>query len=1372
MRKVRFALLGLAAVLVMAMAPAAQVALAATPTDVFFSEYVEGSSLNKALEIYNGTGASIDLAAGSYVIEISFNGGTSTTSIALTGVVADGDVYVVADDGADPAILAEADQTPTNNFFNGDDAIILWSGGIGGTVVDSFGQLGVDPGSEWSGGGIGAADETLRRQAAICAGDTNTGDAFDPSVEWEGFAQDTFDGLGSHTADCTPDEPEVPDLAISEIMYDPNSAEDNWEWIEVYNGGSSSVDLTGYVVDDFNSVALSAANIAGGSIPAGGTAILYNVDDVSAADFEAAWGTGINLVAVTNWSALSLNNTGDMVSLWVSFTDYSGDNVTHANALDTVAYNGAGFPDPVGASIYLTDLSADNNVGTNWATSTDGGATPLGTGYTSAAAGGNSGADVGSPGGTLVPPGDAAPEVSSTTPASSTTGVAVDANINITFSEDVTLGAWYDLICSSSGAHTATVSGGPAAYTLDPDADFALNETCTVTVYAAEVADNDTDDPPDNMAADYVFGFDTFVAATDDAPSVSSTSPANGATGVAFAANIGITFSEDVTLSGAWYDLTCTASGTHTATVSGGPAAYTLDPDTDFVGSETCTVTVYAAQVTDNDTDDPPDNMAADYVFSFNTQLGISYIHDIQGAGANVTGPGPFRVEGVVVGDLQENSPPEFDGFFLQEEDADADSDDATSEGIFVYCGGTCPTDVSVGDLVQVTGGASDFNGLSELTATGASDVVVVSSGNPLPTAATLSFPVAPAVGGVDYLERYEGMRISMPGPMTITEYFNLDRYGEFLVAAGGRVYQYTQVNPPDAAGYQAFLEDFALRTITIDDGYNYQNPDPLIYPPLEFSATNSFRGGDTVTDVVGVLHYAFGLWRIQPADPPTVAGTFNPENPRPASAPAVGGDLKVASFNVLNYFNGDGQGGGFPTSRGAFNLFEFERQRAKILAAMSQMDVDIIGLMELENDYGDGPDSAVADLVNGLNAAGTTCSNWAYVDPGVPQLGTDEIAVGFIYCTDTVEIAAGTSPAYLNTPDVFDGINTSRTPLAVTFAQKSTGAAVTVVVNHLKSKGDSGLADDPVCQSTPEANPDCDQGDGQGYWNYRRTQGAELLLAWLAVKPTGTMDSDVLLIGDMNAYALEDPVQTFLDAGYENMVTTFQGTDAYSYVFSGQWGSLDHVLANSTLAAQVVGAEDWHINSDEPDALDYNTDFRNADQVANWYLPNAFRSSDHDPVLIGLELNAAPVCGSAYPSHDTLWPPDGRFDRITIRGVTDPDGDPISINIDSIFQDEPVFEWHGPWSARRDRRWWNYGWYTGTAPDGKGVGTSTAWLRAERDMPGNGRVYHVYFTATDGNGGACSGEVTVGVPKHRGFYGWAVDDGPLYDSTVTWPWW
>ncbi len=150
----------------------------------------------------------------------------------------------------------------------------------------------------------------------------------------------------------------------------------------------------------------------------------------------------------------------------------------------------------------------------------------------------------------------------------------------------------------------------------------------------------------------------------------------------------------------------------------------------------------------------------------------------------------------------------------------------------------------------------------------------------------------------------------------------------------------------------------------------------------------------------------------------------------------------------------------------------------------------------------------------------------------------------------------------------------------------------------------------------------DADAGDGQGLSNGTRTRASQDLAAWLATNPTGTTDTDYLIMGDINAYAKEDPIKALENAGYNNLLPN----TTYSYVFDGQWGSLDHALANGSLASQVSGAAKWHINADEPNVLDYNTNFKSAGQINNLYNPDAFRSSDHDPVVVGLNLNTAPV--------------------------------------------------------------------------------------------------------------------------------------------------
>ena len=297
----------------------------AAPTELFFSEYIEGTSNNKALEIFNGTGAPINLAANGYSVQMFFNGSPAAgLTIPLTGTVASGDVYVVAQAAASPVIIAQADQTQGSGWFNGDDAVLLLKGA---TVIDSIGQRGVDPGTEWGAGLTSTADNTLRRKAAIEAGDPDPNDVFDPAVQWDGFATDDFTGLGAHST----------------------------------------------------------------------------------------------VVA------------------------------------------------------------------------------------------------------------DAAPQVTATSPTAGATGVSPSADLSVTFSEPVNVaGSWFTISCALSGAHTATASGGPTTFTLNPDVDFSPAEGCTATILAGQVADQDADDPPDTMAANFSWSFATPFQRIHEIQGAAHRSPVDG----------------------------------------------------------------------------------------------------------------------------------------------------------------------------------------------------------------------------------------------------------------------------------------------------------------------------------------------------------------------------------------------------------------------------------------------------------------------------------------------------------------------------------------------------------------------------------------------------------------------------------------------------------------------------------------------------------------------------------------------------------------------------------------------------------------------------------------------------------------------------
>ena len=325
-------------------------------------------------------------------------------------------------------------------------------------------------------------------------------------------------------------------------------------------------------------------------------------------------------------------------------------------------------------------------------------------------------------------------------------------------------------------------------------------------------------------------------------------------------------------------------------------------------------------------------------------------------------------IEGVVVGDFQGSTG--LNGYFVQEEDADADSDPLSSEGIFAF-DPDAPA-LAAGDVVRVRGTVSEGFGLTQLTNV---DAVVVCSSGASVTSSSLSLPV-PSFAS---LEQFEGMLTTFGQELTATETFTLGRFGEVSLSADGRLYTPTQLVAPGAAAIALQAEN-DRRRIQLDDNSNVQNPPVVPY----IGADNTLRIGDTVAGLTGVLSYGFGTYRVQP----TTAVSFTRANPRPTGPPAVGGSLKVGGANVLNYFttldDGDPHCGptGVLDCRGANTAEEFTRQRTKIIAGLKALDADVIGLTELENNATDVP---IADLVEGLNAA-TAAGTYAFIATGADR--------------------------------------------------------------------------------------------------------------------------------------------------------------------------------------------------------------------------------------------------------------------------------------------------------------------------------------------------------------------------------------------------
>ncbi len=712
---------------------------------------------------------------------------------------------------------------------------------------------------------------------------------------------------------------------------------------------------------------------------------------------------------------------------------------------------------------------------------------------------------------------------------------------------------------------------------------------------------NALDGASDNASSGNPFPIGTFSLITAPQLSVSGTTAAVAETGTTSTIDVFLTDlpSSDVVVTISSSDIgEATVSPTSlTFTSANGTTPQTITitgiDDTDADGNQSVTVSI---EVDDANSDDTFDGQSHDVLVTVaDDDGGTSYdlISTVQTSG-NAVVAGNYTIRGIVTAVFDD-----LDGFYVQEEDSDWDANPNTSEGIFVYTGAssTPSSTVSVGDDVEVSGTAEEAFDQSQLTNP---TVTVLGNGLPLPTKPTIALPLA----AVTDLEKYEGMLIEITantGGLTVNNVFNLGRFGETVVSTGGQLdgrwLQYTQVNTPSTASYSAYETQIENSTIIIDDGRTGSNSFPVFYARGggDLTPTNTLRGGDKISSITGIMGYGFGEYRVQPTEPVN----YQAVNERPTAAPSVGGDLKVGSINVLNYFNTFGQ-------RGADNQEDFDVQEAKLVAAIVEMNVDILAIQEIEND-GFGANSSIQDLVDAINAV-AGAGVYDFVSHTSGAVGDDAIAVGLLYKTTTVS-EAGTS-ALLATGN-FSGSSTNRSPLAQTFTHIASGETITAVAVHMKSKGGSG------------SGADADNNDGAGNFNDMRLNGVIDTRNWIEnTDPTGVNSDNIIILGDYNAYAMEDPITNMTSNGYSNL---FPDPTEYSFVFGNQWGSLDYALANADLAAKVVGAEKFHINADEPRSLSYSSEFDDASLRDNSF----YRASDHDPLIIGINMGSTPVTNS-----------------------------------------------------------------------------------------------------------------------------------------------
>ncbi|WP_440975363.1 ExeM/NucH family extracellular endonuclease [Pseudoxanthomonas winnipegensis] len=521
-------------------------------------------------------------------------------------------------------------------------------------------------------------------------------------------------------------------------------------------------------------------------------------------------------------------------------------------------------------------------------------------------------------------------------------------------------------------------------------------------------------------------------------------------------------------------------------------------------------------------------------------------------------------VTGTVTADLRAG----LQGFFVQDA---GDGDAATSDALWVVAGaGAALPDIHTGQRWQLTGTVAETgDGPHTLTTLQLADAKALGAAIATPAPVVLTAPPA------DWAA-LEGMRVRIDAPLTLNG--TDTRFGQTIASFGGPLWTPSEREVPGTPGYAALAADNAHRRLLLDDGSDARDPAVLPYLP-----GGAVRSGSTATGASGVVDFRHGAWRLQALTPLQVQAAARP------AAPDVPGSVRIAVFNLENLFNGDGAGGGFPTKRGAKTEAEYRAQVARLVATLTPLRADIAALMELEND-GYGPQSSLAQFVEALNAGG---SDWRYIDAGSGP-GDNPIRVGLIYRASRV------TP--VGKPVTLEGgpfVEHSRVPLAQAF-RRGDGDLFVVAANHFKSKG---------CNEA--SGGDADAHDGAGCWNATRTESARRVDAWLKSDPTGTGATRALIVGDLNAYAQEQPLRTLRQAGWADAFAAAHVAAPYSYVYDGQRGRLDHALLSPALAPLLRGAAEWHVNADEPEP---RGDARDA-------TPGPWRSSDHDPMLLGFDL-------------------------------------------------------------------------------------------------------------------------------------------------------
>jgi uncharacterized protein len=455
--------------------------------------------------------------------------------------------------------------------------------------------------------------------------------------------------------------------------------------------------------------------------------------------------------------------------------------------------------------------------------------------------------------------------------------------------------------------------------------------------------------------------------------------------------------------------------------------------------------------------------------------------------------------------------------------------------------------------------------------------------------------------------EAFEGMLVAIAGPLHVSATHNLTEYGELSIVAGALARAFTDQFPPNVTNFESYDHAVHERTFVLNDGFDDR------YPTSRFDTTQLRLGASVANSVVGVLRPA----PLQSSDAFRLEATTSPQFLLPANLQALpsrgGQSVRVVSTNLHNLFkNGGDNAECYPTfdetsCRGFSTVEARQQQREQVASALTEFDADILVASEVQNDFGAVETPTWQLLIDGLNGLTQTtrCGRYEAVLPDV-FLGADAIAMALAYCADRVELLDTFWPtqewlATLTPQDQgYLGVGASRLPLAATFRQITTGATLTIVGNHWKSRAQGSLP-------TPCAgNEDCDQHNGEGYWSAARSRAARGLLTWLS-SPT-QLSATVVLAGDFNAYPMETSVAQLTVGGYESLVQRAENPAHFTYAYESRIGYLDQVYVSLGALNSVV-----QFMSVPGNAEGFGVD------------PLAF--SDHNPVVADLLLSAPSGC-------------------------------------------------------------------------------------------------------------------------------------------------